>query len=268
MSNLMYINPYRPEGVGSENVCIMFHGLFGMSINLMSLAKGLATDIYPVVMDLPNHGNSPTMDPCNFVEMAKMLDNTIESEDILKNANIHVLGHSLGGKLAMVYALMYPEKTHSLVIMDIAPVTYPPFHLEVMVAFHEIEEKKPADRNACIEILTAHNVDKGTATFLAKNFMFEDGYVGSKIRVKEIEKNYEDLRSFPFDEMEGKIFNNPTFVLKATDTDYFSDKYIYEVDKYFPSWELETIEDSGHNIHVDNFKDTKELISGFYQEIV
>lgn len=267
-SDIMYINSYRPEGQLRNDVCVMIHGIFGMSANLLSLAKGLSGDVYPLLVDLPNHGNSPTMSPCDFIAMAKMLHRTIEAQNFSEDTNIHVLGHSLGGKLAMVYALLYPETTASLVVMDIAPVSYPPLHNHVIEAFHKVEESKPENRMVARDILIQYGIDKDTSSFLAKNFIFDEQYVGSKMRVHEIEKDYTNvLCHFPHEILEKKTYTKPTFFLRAEVSEYFSDEYVYEIDKYFPSWEVESIENSGHNIHIDNPTETKALITGFYREI-
>lgn len=268
MSNYLFANPYiPPDGSPLTDVCVMIHGIFGMSSNLLSLARAVSSECYPIIYDLPNHGRSPSLDPCGFVAMARLLNESIDRDIPNKNARIHVLGHSMGGKVAMVYALLYSEKVASVAVLDIAPVTYPPFHRAIINGLHEVVDNNLQDKKSIVSMLSNYADNEETAMFLSKNFDIVDGKVISKLRIDEIEKNYDILRSFPTEEMKGKIYARSILFLRAERTDYFNDDYYPVIEEFFPSWELEEIADSGHNIHIENPIATREALQTFYQQI-
>ena len=267
---MLHSHPYSTayiEGSQEQPVCVMLHGLFGSSSNLLSVAKNLSAVCSPILYDLPNHGKSPTLEPCSFLDMAEMLKNSITQD--VKTDKIHILGHSLGGKLAMVLALMYPEIVSSVVIMDIAPVTYPPFHKDIIEGLYKVLSQPISSKKEIVQTLSNYTANVLEAEFIAKSLAYnEDGTIDSDIRVKEIHNNYDILRSFPFEEMQGKVYSEDVLLLTAKETEYFQDSYYQDIERYFPSWELEEVPESGHNIHVDNFKYTMQAIVSFYEYIL
>lgn len=256
------------EACPKDQVCILLHGLFGMSSNILSVAKGISSLCYPIVYDLPNHGLSPTQEQCDFISMAKMLNNSIEHHKLVsKHDKVHLIGHSLGGKLAMVYSLIYPHKTASLIVMDIAPVTYPPYHKDIIIALKQVLIQQPTTRQQVRNILMEY-CSSEEAMFLSKSFDFNERGVFSKIRINEIEAQYDVLRSFPHEELEGKIYTEDMLLIRSKKSEYFVEEYYSEIERYFPGWELEEVPDTGHNIHIDNPVFTMNVIRHFYQQVI
>ena len=120
----------QQTGAGSEYV-VLLHGLFGASSNLKPIARGLEDRYCCLLPDLRNHGRSPHSNQMNYPLMAADLATLMDSQNI---SSAHLVGHSMGGKVAMQFAMAHSSRVRSLVVADIAPVTYPPHHAQVLAA--------------------------------------------------------------------------------------------------------------------------------------
>lgn len=251
-----------------ENMLAMLHGMFGMSSNLLGLARNFRNALYPITYDLPNHGHSPTVKNCDFITIADMLDKTLERDKPLHNTKIHLLGHSLGGKVMMVYALLFPKKIESLSILDIAPVEYPHLHGNFFEGMHNLIDEKPKSRREIINFLTQYT-DPETAMFLAKNFKPAEPRSGepfkSLLRIDELYANYTTLMNFPDKELKHCTYTGKTILLRATrESAFYEDNDKKSVYHYFPNCRIVTIPNSGHNVHIDNPEAVEATLKGFW----
>ncbi len=245
-----------------------------MSDNLASVGRMLQDTFDIIPYDLPNHGRSPTLESATFVNMARMLDYTLHQHVYLKNIDkVHMVGHSLGGKLAMVYSLLYPQRIKNVVALDIAPVEYPPEHIKEIEAlvdlnrlFHSSRKKDILTREVIRSTIESHISDKEIAMFLRKNvYTKSDGVLGLYARIEHIKRNYDILRSFPVSELKHLSYNGNILFVMAGQSDYIKPEYYENIEHFFPTWELEEIKDSKHAIHAYKPRELEEILRGFYQ---
>src|SRR5690554_3678822 len=122
---------YETLGSPNNQAVLLIHGLFGDLDNLKSISRALSDAYYVINIDLRNHGLSPWVSSMSFPEMAA---DVLAVLDTLEIQQTHLLGHSLGGKVAMEVAMHHPSRVRSLVVADIAPVRYPPSHNTILAA--------------------------------------------------------------------------------------------------------------------------------------
>ena len=152
---------------------LLLHGLFGSGDNLGALAKALMDEFRVVQVDLRNHGRSPHSDDMTFASMAADI---ALLQDTLGIARSHVVGHSLGGKVAMQLALQHPARVQRLVVADIAPVAYAPHHREIFAALQGLDLQGIANRGELDAQLARSLPDSGVRQFLLKS-LYRDGDV-------------------------------------------------------------------------------------------
>lgn len=256
-------------------VFVVLHGLLGTSGNVRSLEKALAPRGYALFYDLPNHGKSPTLDPCTFIDMANMLHATL-ARDVFSDAArhpaaaVHLIGHSLGGKLAAVYALLHPAQVAALAVLDIAPVEYPPLHAAELQALENVVAAAEADAAFTSEqaraIIAGRIADPLMVGFLMKNvYADEGGRTAVYARARALRANYDALRSFPHDALAGAYFAGPALFVRGAKSDYVTPAHYPHIERYFPAWELEEV-DAGHVVHAEKPAEVRELLAQFYDQ--
>ncbi|MEO5906463.1 MAG: alpha/beta fold hydrolase, partial [Saprospiraceae bacterium] len=178
--------------IGTGKPVIIMHGLFGMLDNWRSIAKMLEEDFQCILVDLRNHGKSPHTDEMNY---EIMVNDVIELMDDLHLSNAILLGHSMGGKVAMHLALKYPEKAEKLIVVDIAPKKYTPHHEDVIAAIQAIDPCTLEDRSEAEQIFTQHlGTDQATIQFLLKNLSRKaEGGFEWKANMDSLIEHYSDL---------------------------------------------------------------------------
>ena len=150
---------------------VLLHGLFGSAANLGMVARGLAGEFSVYSLDLPNHGLSPRSDHMTYRDMAADVAAFIRERGL---APCHLLGHSMGGKVAMQLALDAPELVNRLVVADIAPVQYPPHHDHVLAGLDAVAAAGPGDRKTADAVLSEHVKEPGVRAFLLKSWQKSD----------------------------------------------------------------------------------------------
>ena len=244
--------------------CYMFHGVLGSGFNLLSVTKMIDTFVSPILFDLPNHGKSPHVNPGNFSHTSACIDDSIVLEQ--KNT-IHdsyaLLGHSLGAKYAMIHALQNPTKVSSLVVMDIAPMTYPSYNRIYIEAYKKVLLKKPTNRKEAVQCLSEFVDDQAYLFFLAKNFYFEDTTLKLHINLDALDTHYENLSGFP-QELNNFQYDGPTLFLRAETSDYFDDSAEQYIKQYFTQYTIVTIPNSTHILHIDNPTEVQRALNDFY----
>jgi esterase len=248
---------YQIYGQG-EPVMIL-HGLFGSGRNWSSIAKQLAQKYSVITVDLRNHGTSGHSESMNYPEMA---------EDIIALANklelnqFHLIGHSMGGKTAMVTALLHPERINKLIIMDIAPVSYKLNHDELIDAMLGLNTVDIQSRTHADELLSDAIPEILLRQFLLQNLVKEDVSYSWRINLESIQQNHAELRKFP-DEVETLIFNKPALFISGALSDFVKPEYVQSMAGYFPQHKHVVINDANHWIHADKPDDVLREINAF-----
>ena len=240
----------RQQGHGPDVVSL--HGLFGSQENLGAINRSLAEQFRVHGLDVRNHGRSPHSDDMNYALMAA---DVVEYLDDHHLQQVDLLGHSMGGKIAMTVALMIPERVRKLVVMDIAPVDYPPRHDEVLHGLSSVDLSALNTRSEAENLLSPYVKEKDVRQFLLKNlYRDENRQYQWRINLESIQKNYHEIMKGQSSE---KPFEGDTFFLKGGDSDYILSEHRAHVLSLFPKASVKVIPGTGHWLHAQK----PELVS-------
>jgi len=249
---------YRHFGEGQP--IIILHGIFGVSDNWVTLGRKLAEEFSVYILDLRNHGQSPHSDTFNYVAMMDDIEEFIEDH---KLENPVLIGHSMGGKVAMYYALDNPEKVHSLIVVDISMRQYPRRggHIGMIEAMMNVDFSKVGKREDVDEQLKESIPSKPIRLFVMKNLEREGQQTFKwRINLKALSENIEHV--FEGVEHPG-IYDNPTLFIRGGNSDYISDEDMDKIYRHFPGATLETIEGASHWVHAEKPDELCALFSEF-----
>jgi esterase len=248
---------YRKFGQGQP--LIILHGLFGQSDNWNSLAKHFSEqDLEVYIADQRNHGLSPHSDIWNYQAMS---DDVLELINDNHLKNVILLGHSMGGKTAMQFALQHPEAVAKLIVVDIAPKAYPLQHRQVMDALQAVDFNVVKTRKEIEAILSNYITDLGTKQFLLKNIYWkENGELDWRFNLNVIVNQIKNVgEAIPID----TSCDVPALFIRGEKGNYILDEDWGLIQKLFPRSMLETIIDAGHWVHAEKPKEFFECVMRF-----
>lgn len=246
--------------VGEEGpYVLLIHGLFGDGDNLGALARQLASHYRPVLVDLRNHGRSPHVPSMTLAEMAADLALLQEQLGVSRTA---LVGHSLGGKVAMQLALTAPERVERLVVADIAPVRYRPHHNEILAALESLDLSQISSRGDADRLLAARLDDRGVRQFLLKSVQRDpaSGAWRWQFNLAAFRACYDEQLVAP---PEGEPFAGPTLFIKGETSDYIIPDHREAMERLFPSLQLEVIAGAGHWLHGEKPAAFNRLVEQF-----
>lgn len=233
--------------MGEGEALVIMHGLFGISDNWVSLGRKYASDFKVYLLDLPNHGRSAHFDSLDTPFMAQKVKDFLQVKGI---ENAHIMGHSLGGKVAMQLACEYPEFVQKLIVADIGPKSYPIHHQTILLALNSINTEGLKLRSDADEVLLSYGIDDGTRQFLLKNLYWKtpeqlDWRFNIKVITEQIAEVGKSLNpTF--------IFEKPSLFIRGGASGYVRDEDWTNIRKQFPNAVLDTIENAGHWLHAQN----------------
>jgi esterase len=250
---------YRLYGaLGDAPPLLVLHGLLGALDNWHTFAQGQAGKRTVLAADLRNHGHSPHQAGMSYREMA---GDIIALLDSLQISTCDLMGHSMGGKVAMWLALQHPAMIRRLVVVDIAPKAYPPRHqalLEAMVRMplETFTSRKQAD--AWLSPTVKHPFERG---FLLKNLArATDGHFYWQCNLPEIVRHYLKISGFP---AITSAFHAPTLFIRGGQSDYVADTDLPLIRQAFPAAQWVTVQAAGHLPHVQAPTEFTALVDGF-----
>ncbi|QMU27039.1 alpha/beta fold hydrolase [Adhaeribacter radiodurans] len=245
---------YRDLGQGTPFVIL--HGLFGLSDNWQTLAKYWSQKYHVYLLDLRNHGRSPHSTDFNHDLMVEDLAEFITDHQLV---NPVVMGHSMGGKAAMNFALSYPEKVNKLIVVDIAPRPYPVHHQDIINGLNAINISTMTSRSEAEAALLPYIPEADTRLFLLKNlYRKEDNTFGWRMNLASIEQNIEEIGR----EITAEVpFTKPTLFIKGGNSRYIQEKDYPAIQRLFPQSQIVAVENAGHWVHA-------EAPEKFYQLVV
>jgi pimeloyl-ACP methyl ester carboxylesterase len=240
---------------------VFVHGLFGQGKNWTTIARGLADDHRVTLVDLPNHGHSPWTDRVHYLDMVEMLAAELEH----MGEPVTLVGHSMGGKVAMQLALRRPELLRALVVVDIAPVEYPlqggrtddpdeeasPFaaFIAAMRALDLDELKTRDDADAALRSAVPSRMVR---SFLLQSLAREGVGAGGgwrwRLNLELLERDLGELRGFP-EPPAGATFDGPVLWIAGANSTYVLDEDRPLMDALFPATRLVRIKNAGHWVH-------------------
>lgn len=229
---------------------LLLHGLFGSGDNLNMLAKSLADRFRVVCVDLRNHGRSPHAPTMSLAEMAADI---AQLQDQLGIQSSVVLGHSLGGKVAMQLALSDASRVQKLIVADIAPVTYAAHHQSVFAALESIDLATLQNRQQADAQMAQQLSDPGLRQFLLKGLYLnrepnkEQGQPQYcwRFNLPVLHQCYEEILAAPT----GAPFSGPTLFIKGEQSDYILPEHEAVMRALFPAFQFRMIADAGHWLH-------------------
>ncbi len=165
---------------------------------------------------------------------------------------VSVIGHSMGGKVAMLFASTYPDLVEKLVVADIGPKYYAPHHQDILAGLNAVDFSTKPDRSQVEEILYPFISDFGTRQFLMKSLYWkESGQLAFRFNLKVFNEKTDEIgKALP----DSNVFKNPTLFIRGGNSNYVLDADLPEIQKYFPDFKLVTIPNVGHWLHAENPK--------------
>jgi len=244
--------------LGKGPVLIILHGLFGSLDNWFHVGKVLSTNFQVHLLDQRNHGKSIHTKTHTYLEMAEDVLKYIEHYNLIKPT---ILGHSMGGKTAMTFALKYPEILKKLIIIDIAPKTYKNTHGDLINLLVTLNGEKIKSRKKVEQKLKNANVDLPTVQFLSKNlYWINDEELKFRFNIDTLNKYNTELMGFDF---LNNCWSGQTIFIKGDQSNYISSSDSEKIKLLFPNFEIINIKNAGHWVHFDQregFLKTMELI--------
>lgn len=252
---------YRKYGVAGHQPIIILHGLFGISDNWTTYARRLSMEGFEVItVDLRNHGRSPHSDVFNYLALTDDLYDFIDEHEI---ENPIIIGHSMGGKVAMRFALENTEMVKKLVVVDISLKPYGPRknHLKIIEAMNAIDLNKIKSRNQVDAQLANYISELRIRQFILKNLnRTQNNTFEWRINIDGIKKNLSKMFD-GIDTMEH--FQKETMFIRGGASDYILTEDYDHIRFNFPNAEIITIEGASHWVHVEAMEKFYQLTLGF-----
>lgn len=232
--------------VGEGVPLIVIHGLFGSARNWKGLSRQFAQHFQVVTVDLRNHGDSfhaPEMD------YASMSNDVIQLMDKLALHSAHILGHSMGGKLAMKLTQLYPERVKKLVVADIAPVPYGHSYTDIISPVQALDLSLIASRKDADSMLAQSITDSSIRQFILQSLSIQDGKALWKLNWKAIQQNIASIIGYE-SIMDWQI-HNPTLFIRGETSPYVTSTNWELIRQHFLEAELVTLDNAGHWLHAE-----------------
>lgn len=243
--------------LGSGQPMIILHGLFGFSDNWQTHAKKFEDYYRVILVDLRNHGHSDWSDEFSYELMVKDLK---ELCDDLGLKNILLIGHSMGGKVAMLFAQKHKELLDKLVVVDIGVKAYPMHHQHILAGMHAIDLSKIKLRSEAEDILKQYIDSDGVRQFLLKNLYWkEKGQLAWRMNLSVLEREMENILST----LPEKEVMLPTLFIRGELSNYILDEDIEQLEDQFPDSEIVTLKNAGHWVHAEAPEEFVDAVLGF-----
>lgn len=235
---------YKQFGAGKPMVIL--HGLFGFSDNWLTHAKKFAEYFEVTVVDLRNHGHSPWSDEFSYALMVSDLKVLF---DELKIEKPIILGHSMGGKLAMHFDQTFPHFLEKIIVVDMGVKAYPPHHAHILSAIHAIDLTQMSARSEAEAILKSFIDSEGVRQFLLKNLYWQEkGKLAWRVNFPVLEVSMpEILSALPFKES----FTTALFI-RGLLSNYILDEDFDQIETFYPDTQFVSIPNAGHWVHAES----------------
>lgn len=235
----------QEQDQGAQETVVLVHGLFGSLENLGAIARALQPDYRVVSVDLPNHGRSPWRDreEMSLNAMAVQLLDVLDHLDIQQCA---LLGHSLGGKVAMELAMNWPERVSRLIVADIAPVQYPRRHDGIFAALRALPLGELKGRRDAEHFLQDKIEEASVRQFLLKSlYKDSEGHYQWRMNLEGLYDAYDEFVAAP----SALSYSGPCLFIKGELSDYVLEAHTEAVVSRFPKVQLKVMQGCTHWLH-------------------
>lgn len=246
---------YMTFGDEKSPPVMIVHGLYGSGKNWGVIAKRLSDQFFVITVDLRNHGDSPWLDTHNYHVMADDLVEVINSLNIKPN----IIGHSMGGKAAMVLALKHPNLVRNLIIADIAPVKYEHDQSQFIEAMQKVDLSKVEKRSDATLVLSKFVKDKSLQNFFTQSLDIKAKRW--KLNLKVLRSEMSEILSFPKIESE---FSGHSLFLKGENSDYIKPEHRKLIKSLFTKARFATFKEAGHWLHAEKPREFESAARLFF----
>tara|TARA_R100000935_G_scaffold36685_1_gene57684 strand:+ start:699 stop:1463 length:765 start_codon:yes stop_codon:yes gene_type:complete len=245
--------------LGEGTPFIFLHGFLGMGDNWKTLGNKFADEGFQVhLIDQRNHGRSPHTSEMSYKDMSQDVK---EYCDLHKLKNIILLGHSMGGKVAMQVAADFPELLQKLIIVDIAPKYYAPHHQQILEGLQALEKQDLKSRGDAEDFLIQFIPDTGTRLFLLKNLYWKTkDKLSLRLNLDVLQEASKDVGQELANDV---VFRKPTLFINGGKSNYITKEDKPLILSHFPNASIHTIEGAGHWVHAEKMPDFFKIVTQF-----
>ena len=247
---------YFTHGAESSPPIMIIHGLYGSGRNWGVIAKRLSDKFFVITIDLRNHGESPWFTSHNYHDMAHDLVEVVTSLNIRPN----IIGHSMGGKAAMVLALKNPDLVERLLIADIAPVTYEHDQSKFIEAMQKIDLSKVEKRSDAIMALSKYVEDKSLQNFFTQSLDLKNK--SWKLNLDILSSEMHEILGFP--KIDGK-YSGHTLFFRGEKSEYIRAEHREIINSLFIKARFATLKDAGHWLHAEKPREFENAARLFFK---
>jgi pimeloyl-ACP methyl ester carboxylesterase len=253
--------PLHCEIFGVGHPLLVLHGLFGSLTNWKPLSRHWSEFYQVFAVDQRNHGRSPHSSIFNYETLAADTKAFMQTYNL---ASTYLLGHSLGGKTAMQFALTYPDLVDKLIVVDMSPCASQPRHHSILAALQRLDLATARNRRELDAQLAAHIPDKEVRQFLLMNIATdESGRMHWRMNLNALAQSYDEVNKAI--EAPG-IYNKPALFVRGEKSDYIPDEDIDVIKNLFPLARIATIAGAGHWLHAEAAEEFSQLVLDFLNE--
>lgn len=237
--------------LGDGKPLLILHGFLGMSDNWKTLGKKFAKQGFQVhLIDQRNHGRSFHSDDFNYDLLAEDVKRYCEHHALER---VSLIGHSMGGKTAMVFATRFPEMLDKLIIVDISPKFYPTHHEQILAGLSAVQKETLTSRSDAEDIMIKYVPDFGTRQFLLKNLYWKDDKtLGLRINLDVLIENVEEIGESLSSQA---IYDKETLFLKGDKSEYILTGDERLIKQHFQNAVIQQVSNAGHWLHAENPKE-------------
>ncbi len=240
---------------------LILHGFLGMGDNWKTLGNRFAENYEVHLIDQRNHGRSFHSDAFNYEVMVDDLLHYISHYNLKK---VFLLGHSMGGKTAMLFAVTYPEMVEKLLVADIGPKFYPNHHEDILAGLNAIDFENQSSRTVIEEALKAYIPEFGIRQFLLKNvYRVSKEQLAFRFNLKSLSDNYDEVGvQLP----SLAQFDGETRFLRGENSGYITDSDLSLIHAHFAKADVVTVKNAGHWLHAENPDDFYDYVVSFLEK--
>ncbi len=252
------MNILHSQIIGQGEPLLILHGFLGMSDNWKTLGNRFATNYEVHLIDQRNHGRSFHADEFDYEVLVDDLRHYIIHHKLEK---IHLLGHSMGGKTAMFFAVLHPEKVHKLLVADIGPRYYSAHHQDILDGLNAVDFTKQTSRAAVEDKLEEYVPEFGVRQFLLKNvYRKTKEQLAFRFNLQALTLSYDEVGvQLP----SLSQYHGDTLFLRGANSGYITNDDIDLINAHFPKAEVVTVKNAGHWLHAENPNDFYDYVVSF-----
>jgi pimeloyl-ACP methyl ester carboxylesterase len=243
--------------LGEGPPVVFLHGLFGQGRNFAAIARPLAARARVLLLDLRNHGSSRHAEGMSYPDMARDVSETLDAEGI---ASAAVIGHSMGGKVAMTLALTEPARVCRLLVSDIAPRPYTGTLARYAEAMRALPLAPGLTRAAADAALAPAVPDPGIRAFLLHSLRFDTNPPCWRVGLAEINAGMPDILAFPD---AGTPYGGPALFVSGERSDYITPADRPRIRALFPRARFASVKGAGHWVHADQPEAFRAIVQAF-----